>query len=370
MILNKEDSLYAANMIMNYFKNFERIDDYFRFRKVERVKNIPVPLPGMSLADDMFQSYDMLPNDMNFKIVTLKNQVFNTMLEMVASFSPDNAPGREMKLGVKETNTDTIVGFIKLGSPVINSKPRNDYLGGVPNLEIFNQRAIMGFNIVPVQPFGYNYLGGKLMAAICCSHDVRRMLNEKYQTELCLFETTSLYGNIKGASMYDGMKPYLRYKGDTQSNFLLTLGEDIYFELRDWFENKNNGEVLIHKGASSRKLKIQSKMINIIKSSLKEHDKVLYDKFSESIDQAGKVTTQKRFYMSEYGYSNVKDVLLGKTNNLTKADNYDKFELENVVTWWKRLAEKRYSKMIAEGKVRKELEIWNQNTMNKIDIIR
>jgi len=40
------------------------------------------------------------------------------------------------------------------------------------------------------------------------------------------------------------------------------------------------------------------------------------------------------------------------------------------VTWWKRLAEKRYSKMIAENKVRKELEIWNQNTMNKIDIIR
>jgi len=62
--------------------------------------------------------------------------------------------------------------------------------------------------------------------------------------------------------------------------------------------------------------------------------------------------------------------LLGKTNNLTKADFFDKFELENVVTWWKRLAEKRYSKMIAENKVRKELEIWNQNTMNKIDIIR
>jgi len=26
--------------------------------------------------------------------------------------------------------------------------------------------------------------------------------------------------------------------------------------------------------------------------------------------------------------------------------------------------------MIAEGKVRKELEVWNKNTMTKIDIIR
>ena len=31
---------------------------------------------------------------------------------------------------------------------------------------------------------------------------------------------------------------------------------------------------------------------------------------------------------------------------------------------------KRYDKMIAEGRVRKELEIWNEENMNKIDIIR
>ena len=64
---------------------------------------------------------------------------------------------------MKETNSNKAVGFIKMGSPLINSKPRNEYLGGVPDLGIFNQRAIMGFNIVPVQPFGFNYLGGKLM---------------------------------------------------------------------------------------------------------------------------------------------------------------------------------------------------------------
>ena len=245
-----------------------------------------------------------------------------------------------------------------------------DYLGDVPDLDIFNKRAIMGFNIVPTQPFGFNCLGGKLLAAICCSHDSRRMLNKKYDTEFCLFETTSLYGNIKGASMYDGMRPYLRYKGDTQSKFLLTLGEDIYFEMRDWFEDRNNGEPLIHKGASSRKLKYQTKMIGVIKSSLKEFDTKAYELFSKEIAKAGDVTTQKRFYMSEYGYSNVRDVLLGKTNDLTKAENYDRFELENIVKWWKKNATKRYNNVVADGRVRKELEVWNQDTMNKIDIIR
>ena len=276
----------------------------------------------------------------------------------------------KQKLIVKEKNTNTIVGFIKLGSPLINSKPRNDYLGGVPDLPVFNKRAIMGFNIVPVQPFGYNYLGGKLMAAICNSHAVRRMLNKKYDTEFCLFETTSLYGNIKGSSMYDGMKPYLRYKGDTQSKFLLTLGEEIYFELRDWFTEKNDGEDLIHKGASSRKLKMQTKMVGVIKASLKKHDAKAHELFSKEIAKAGDVTTQKRFYMGEYGYANAKDVLLGKTESLIKADNFDRFELDSIFEWWKKKATYRYNKLMADNKVRKELEVWNQDTMNKIDIIR
>ncbi len=370
MILNKPDAIYAATKLIKYFAEFGRIDDYFRARKIERVSNIPSSLPGFGLEDDMFQDYDIHPNDMKFSVVQMQTKTFDTMLEMVASFSPDNAPGKEMKLVVKETVTDTVVGFIKLGSPLINSKPRNDYLGQVPDLPIFNKRAIMGFNIVPVQPFGYNYLGGKLLAAICVSHDVRRMLNEKYDTEFCLFETTSLYGNIKGSSMYDGMRPFLRYKGDTQSKFLLTLGEELYFELRDWFTDKNAGQDLIKKDASSRKLKMQTKMVGIIKSSLAKYDTHAYDLFCKSMDKASGVTTQKRFYMGEYGYTNVRDILLGKTTKLIRAENYDRFELENILTWWRNKASKRYDNIVKDGRLRKKLEVWNKDTMNEIDIIR
>jgi len=384
MILEKSDAVYAATKVMKYFEDFGRIDDYFRARKIERVRNIPVALPGMGLEDDLFSDFDMHPQDMNFSIVQMQSKTFDTLLEMTASFSPDENPGKNSKYIIKETNTNKVVGFIRFGSPVINAKPRNDWLrdaGGLqdvgmlsstttPSLETWNNRVIMGFIIVPTQPFGYNYLGGKLMAAICCSSDIRRMLNKKYDTEFCLFETTSLYGNIKGGSMYDGMRPYLRYKGDTQSKFLLTLGEEIYPELRDWFTEKNDGEELIHKGASSRKLKMQTKMVNIIKSSLAKHDKTAYDLFTNKMQIATEVTTQKRFYMSEYGFSNVRNVLMGKENKLIKADNYDRFELENIIGWWKKNATKRYNNIVADGRLRKELEVWNSGTMNDIDIIR
>ena len=59
-----------------------------------------------------------------------------------------------------------------------------------------------------------------------------------------------------------------------------------------------------------------------------------------------------------------------KTNTLQKAENFDRFELENVIAWWKKLAIKRYNNIVADGRIRKELEVWNKDTMNKIDIIR
>lgn len=359
----------SANIIIDFFNNINRIDDYFRLRKIERVKNLPLPIPGFGLEDDMFQDYDMSPNEMDIEVSQIDNQTFNAMLEKVASFSPDQAPGKELKLVVKEKNTNTILGFIKLGSPIINSKPRNNFLDGVPELTIFNQRAIMGFVIVPIQPFGYNYLGGKLMALVCTSHEVREMLNKKYDTEFCLFETTSLYGNIKGMSMYDGLKPFLRYRGDTESKFVPTLGEESYFACKKLIEDDVK-EDIIHKDASSRKLKITTKMISLIKTSLKETDIELHDKFVSAINKAESVTTQKRFYMSDYGYSNVKDVLLGKTETLIEGPNYHKHDLENIISWWKRKATNRYDRLKSENKIRKELEVWNANTMNKIDIIR
>ena len=82
------------------------------------------------------------------------------------------------------------------------------------------------------------------------------------------------------------------------------------------------------------------------------------------------MTTQKRFYMSEYGYKNVREVLLGKTETLEKAENFDRFELENVIDWWKKKAVKRYDNLVSDGRIRKDLEVWNSETIDKIDIIR
>ena len=80
MILERKDAIYVAQKLMNYFKDFNRIDDYFRARKIERVKDIPPPLPGMALEDDLFQNFDMHPEDMNFEVVQIPTKLFDLSL--------------------------------------------------------------------------------------------------------------------------------------------------------------------------------------------------------------------------------------------------------------------------------------------------
>jgi hypothetical protein len=229
----------------------------------------------------------------------------------------------------------------------------------------------MGFIIVPAQPFGFNYLGGKLLALLCTSHEFREMFNKKYNMDTCLFETTSLYGSIKQASQYDGLKPFIRYTGDTLSNFVLSFSDDFWDETMEWFYEKNGGAPLFgREGVASYKMKMQNKMNSIISKSLKEHDSDYYSVFCDALKLNKEITTKKRFYISTYGYENSKEVILGKQDKLIPGQNFDKHYMDNIISWWKRKATSRYDNLVAEGRLRRDLEVWNADSIGKIDIIR
>lgn len=378
MILSKQDAMYAANIFTDFFANFERIDDYMRTIKMERMKKFPMALPGLGPEDDLFCKFDMHPNEMDIDFYECSQEKFMRYMEITTSAPVESSiPGKQMLWMVTERNTSSIIGMIRFGSPTINSRPRNEWLGkplDTLNSDVmsrFNKSVIMGFNIVPTQPFGFNYLGGKLLAAICCSHKVRESLNKKYDANICMFETTSLYGSSKSMSMYDGMKPLLRFNGLTDSNFAPLINDDNFRSLNEWFRKKNNGEHLVPSDASSRKLKTQTKMVAIIKSSLKQYDDVAYAKFCETFSNAKGLTEKKRSFFSTYGYEmqSVKDYLNCSKNDLIKAENFDRFNIENVIEWWRKKASSRYESLKSDGRLRSVVETWNTNAED-IDIIR
>jgi len=364
--LSREQALHCANIFNDYFGQFERIDQYMRDQKMAQIETLPTSLPGMGFDSDMFDDFTISPQDMDIEIVELDNHTWDSCINMISSHSNMvSIPGKALKLAVKDKITNKFLGFIRFGSPVINCKPRNDLLGNVPNLTVFNKTAIMGFVIVPCQPFGYNYLGGKLLAGICCSHYVREKLNEKYGMNLVLFETTSLYGKTKGASMYDGMKPFLRYKGNTMSDFIPMMHGKPYLDMVEYVENIIGKGQLVKVDASSRKLKMTTGIIGLVKKALDGDD---LEKFKTTIANAKNLTEQKRYYTSNYGIENYIDIINGKTDKIVKADNYDRYTVPGVVEWWKKIATKRYNKLKEENRIRNDLEIWTKDA--EIDIIR
>jgi hypothetical protein len=352
-LLTHDDAVWAAKQFIDYYLRFERIDDYFRMVKADRMKDTPASLFGPE--DDIFDDFGVHPKDMRFSIHTVDtspkpsskyNQaLYSQILNMTASNAIEEAiPGRTIKWMVTEDTTGKVIGCIRFGSPTINSKPRNDYFGEVVPLKRINAEFVMGFNIVPVQPFGYNYLGGKLLCLLASSNHLKREFDKKYGTDLKYFETTSLYGTTKGVSMYDGLKPFIRYIGDTQSNFLPLFHDEYFNKMFWWFnEHANNGERLISADKSSKKIKIQQKMIAIVKKSLK--DEGLLQEFIAAIDHAKSLTEKKRTYLGKFGY-----------------------EPQEVIEWWRKKAAKRYDKLKAEGRLRRDLELWDGT--QDIDIIR
>ena len=337
MKISESDAVWAADQFIDYFGRFKTIEDYIRITKEAAVKQRGTSI--ISLKDEFFNE-DIPPEEMDFEVKfvgdrfqqSVPQAYFHNLLTATSSAVIEmNIPGRELRWIVYEKNSQKIVGFIRFGSPVINSKPRNQWLGEPANLSIFNRHACMGFAIVPSQPFGYNYLGGKLLALMCVSHFARETLNEVFEKDIGLFETTSLYGSTTSASQYDGLKPFIRYKGLTDSKFLPLLHNEAFHRLHDRFTILNNNTPLTDNKASSKKMKRQTKMISIIKNNLKDKEKL--KEFNDVISNAFTLTQRKRFYTSDYGYGNIREVLIGKDEKLVRGPNWDKFHLDNIISW-------------------------------------
>ena len=88
MNLSESDAAYAANQFIDYFSNMGRIDEYLRNVKLDRMSKMPTYLPGCGPEEDMFDDFDIHPNDMDFKVYaagnadSFTNEYFNERLQI------------------------------------------------------------------------------------------------------------------------------------------------------------------------------------------------------------------------------------------------------------------------------------------------
>ena len=117
MELNREQALHVAKVFHDYFSNMGSTEEYMRDEKLKNLENIPSSL--FPPEDDLFSDFSMHPKDMDIEVCEIDNSQWETLLAITSSHINKSPVGKNVQLSVKERNSGKILGFIRLGSPVI-----------------------------------------------------------------------------------------------------------------------------------------------------------------------------------------------------------------------------------------------------------
>ena len=123
--LTKEETFDILDKFNEHYGSFNDIEAYYRYKKRKRLEDLPTTLSlfGMGPEEDLFNSPDLAPEDMEFEVITTSDKAeegkilgkdYTHLLEITASFNVENNPGRSSRFCIREKNTGKYVGFIKL----------------------------------------------------------------------------------------------------------------------------------------------------------------------------------------------------------------------------------------------------------------
>ena len=101
---------------------------------------------------------------------------------------------------------------------------------GLDNRETHGRlkHTCIGSTILPTQPLGYNYVGGKLLALLCLSDEVQNEWKRRYGQTLVGVTTTSLYGSF---SQYNNLK-YWNKRGKSSGSIVFEPTRDTLYKVR------------------------------------------------------------------------------------------------------------------------------------------
>ncbi len=151
-------------------------------------------------------------------------------------------PGRFVRFLVIDKNSKKYLGVISIASDVISITDRDKYLGWTSENRLKDRKLVfssIGSCIMSTQPFGFNFLGGKLIACLCTSDVVRDTWQRLYGQTLVGMTTTSLYGSY---SMYNSLNRWWHKCGVSSGKILIKPDQSCYDVWHDWIKKNNKEE--------------------------------------------------------------------------------------------------------------------------------
>jgi hypothetical protein len=330
--------------------------------------------PSMIQAKDQIASYydsQWKPTDINNKELTIKeiesldpyveiiddpkeSTKWAAVRRMIHTMDFTANPGRNVKINVKDRVSGKLLGQISLASDVTAMGVRDNFIGWTKDNKFVDGKlnnTTIASTIVCTQPLGYNFLGGKLIAMMTTTPEVREYWNSKYKNVLIAVGTTSLYGIH---SQYNGI-PLFKTLGESAGKISLKPDDKFYDPWHQWI--KENRAEWYKQNISDERARNGASMgyeSNGPVSGIKQ--KILSAIFKECGIKATEYHHgfKRGVYMAMM-YENGCEYL---RNEITedKLILKDKFKqgTEYINKWWKKHAISRYTKLHDEGRIKPE----------------
>ena len=248
---------YPSREVSTLFGVEKQLIDLSQAASIEDVKaNIWVPesaedylnlRPVLEYTDD---SGEITKTGIDGSSVTIEKkrnkklpESWNTIRTFISTMKNNSNIGRNLNFIVKDDATGKYLGVICISSDFLDLTPRDNFIGWSRERKtqgaMINHTAI-GSTIVPFQPLGYNYVGGKLLALLCLSDEVQNIWKRVYGDVLVGVTTTSLYGKTKagGLSQYDNLDHW-QPMGFTSGSVSFEPEKDTRYEIRQWLKKNH-----------------------------------------------------------------------------------------------------------------------------------
>ncbi len=224
---------------------------------------------------------------------------------------------------------------MSFSSDIYNLESRDKLIGWNVDIKNDNLKNIMNLSTcVSLQPFGFNYNGGKLLASLAFSKEIYKHFYKKYDDYLLGITTTSLYGK---SIQYDRLKN-LKYIGLTKGNSSYKVSTDVtnlcleYLKKECGYNYKKSKKFIILQKAFDK--------LNIPKED------ILTD-------------IPKGVYFG-YTFTNSKIILNQEKQNLDLINKKELKSAQEIFDWWvDRWAKQRFEHLNKLNKLKKEIEIFN-----------
>ena len=220
-------------------------------------------------------------------------ETWNAIRTFSSTMKNNSNIGRNLFYVLTDEITNKYLGVICISSDFLDLTPRDNAIGWSRDVKtqqsMINHTAI-GSTIVPLQPLGFNYMGGKLLALMCLSDTVQKDWRERYGDVLVGVTTTSLYGNTKsgGLSQYDGLEHWNKMGFSSGSvafepsrktmNLVFDwIKENHTRKYFEWWEAKNQNGLPLKRDHKNRSLNFAYSKLGIPKNLIRtEHQRGIY----------------------------------------------------------------------------------------------